>query len=205
MGRKGDDRLIVAGPLGGPLSGGSSLGAGAAASVRGRGQQLGGRFNRRPAGGPHTRLTRAMPDCAPAPGPGPAAMAQLCSIRLTHATPGRPTHSECSFPSQLQWAPPRWQHCSRSLRPRLHRAYRAALTPVPAGVPSLLVQKWNALKPRLREAALAPFRNATLRLSLKVGGMGWGGIRALRGHGSRGGRVAQGPTDPAAGPYGVGW
>ncbi|GIL61337.1 hypothetical protein Vafri_15809 [Volvox africanus] len=35
------------------------------------------------------------------------------------------------------------------------------------GVPSLLVQKWNALKPRLKEAALAPFRNATLRLSLK--------------------------------------
>ncbi|GIL79130.1 hypothetical protein Vretifemale_8518 [Volvox reticuliferus] len=35
------------------------------------------------------------------------------------------------------------------------------------GVPSLLVQKWSALKPRLKEAALAPFRNATLRLSLK--------------------------------------
>ncbi|KAG2443340.1 hypothetical protein HYH02_009404 [Chlamydomonas schloesseri] len=34
------------------------------------------------------------------------------------------------------------------------------------GVPSLLVQKWGALKERLRDDALAPFRNATLRLSL---------------------------------------
>ncbi|KXZ50142.1 hypothetical protein GPECTOR_17g778 [Gonium pectorale] len=36
------------------------------------------------------------------------------------------------------------------------------------GVPSLLVQKWTALRPRLEAAALAPFRNATLKLSLKV-------------------------------------
>ncbi|KAG2492852.1 hypothetical protein HYH03_009006 [Edaphochlamys debaryana] len=34
------------------------------------------------------------------------------------------------------------------------------------GVPSLLVQKWAALKPRLEDSALARFRNATLRLSL---------------------------------------
>ncbi|PNH11162.1 putative FAD synthase [Tetrabaena socialis] len=34
------------------------------------------------------------------------------------------------------------------------------------GVPALLVQKWRALKPKLEDPAVAPFLNATLRLSV---------------------------------------
>ncbi len=56
------------------------------------------------------------------------------------------------------------------LRPRRRTpcpAWHACL----AGVPHLFMQKWAALKAHLQgDAALAPFRNATLRLSLHVSG-----------------------------------
>ncbi|EFJ40692.1 hypothetical protein VOLCADRAFT_99481 [Volvox carteri f. nagariensis] len=82
---------------------------------------------------------------------GPAALSEA-HLKMAEA----PQHTEL-----IDYTLPYSDHVSKFPLMRVNNIY------VLPGVPSLLVQKWNALKPRLQEAALAPFRNATLRLSVK--------------------------------------